>query len=538
MSRSMYDKLYRRYGKTLPESEISAQAAALIEDDQKLWPAASLAPDCRNKLDTTRVAIVGGGFAGMMAAWSLCQAYKGIEVVVFEARAEVGGRVWSNEDFTKGPRTIEFGAELVGANHPAWIEIARTLGVGLMTRTGEHHYKAMQLAMKVRIDGKDLSEKAAEQMTKEMEAIFLEISKDASEINDPTQPWNDPRLQKFDNMSVDDKLLRSRPDGLALNKTKLGYRGIQMQLENNMVIPLQKINYLALLCLVKAGRFGSDKDGKDKEYLGFWQQTEAFRCTDGCQTLLKKMIAKLTDPKEKYKFTLLTNTQVNKIETDSMGQQKPVQLRWTSTAAVRRVDAGFDYVILAAPPSVWGDIAITPQLPKEVGAIQMGPAVKFFTNLKNRFWIEEHAAPSGISSDLGMIWEGTDNQMQVGKSEIELSVFAGGRATVGRDEAYYKAKLGKLYPGYNAVITGKKPQLANWPIIKHIQTGYSCPRPGHMFTVAPVLQTPFNDRLYLAGEHTQTDFFGFMEGALGSGRRAARAVMSKICPGSFTDLVA
>jgi monoamine oxidase len=49
-----------------------------------------------------------------------------------------------------------------------------------------------------------------------------------------------------------------------------------------------------------------------------------------------------------------------------------------------------------------------------------------------------------------------------------------------------------------------------------------------------VLQKFFGERL-LVGEHTRTDFFGYMEGALRSGRRAATAVIFKVCPGSLPD---
>jgi len=35
--------------------------------------------------------------------------------------------------------------------------------------------------------------------------------------------------------------------------------------------------------------------------------------------------------------------------------------------------------------------------------------------------------------------------------------------------------------------------------------------------------------MFLAGEHTQSDFYGFMEGALRSGHRVAEAVMARVC---------
>lgn len=43
----------------------------------------------------------------------------------------------------------------------------------------------------------------------------------------------------------------------------------------------------------------------------------------------------------------------------------------------------------------------------------MAPAVKFFSDVKERFWIKKGAAPYGGSLMLGQVWEGTDNQTRV-----------------------------------------------------------------------------------------------------------------------------
>ena len=40
----------------------------------------------------------------------------------------------------------------------------------------------------------------------------------------------------------------------------------------------------------------------------------------------------------------------------------------------------------------------------------MAPAVKFFSDVTERFWIKQRAAPYGGSLTLGQVWEGTDNQ--------------------------------------------------------------------------------------------------------------------------------
>jgi monoamine oxidase len=535
MSRSLYDKLHKRFGPTLPASEITARANGLIDEARPLLSAAAAPLPCKARLAKTRVAIVGGGCAGAMAAWWLGQREKSIEIVLFEARNRLGGRVFSNRAFAEG-RVIEFGAELVGANHPVWLGLARDLGVGLMTRTGEGDFGVLDLRMKVRIDGKDIDDKTARKLTDDMTAVFKAIGKDADKITDAARPWKQPELKKFDGMSVADKLTRPTPDGLGLKKDQLLFRGLELLIVNDLLSPLANINYLGLLCLVKAGRFATDKEkDRDEDYLGYWQQTEVFRCVDGCQALVEKMVARLTDPKEKYKFNLFLSTPVTAIAVDAT-KPRPVTLTWAKSAAADRakLDPSFDYVIMTLPPSLWDDIEITAQHPKNtIGRPQMGPAVKFFSNLKDRFWIGEKAAPSGISSEIGMIWEGTDNQTLVGKQEIELSVYAGGFAKTGRTltESDFTRELRRLYPGYRASNRGKKTELVDWFADKWSKTGFSCPRPGHMFTMAPELRLPLNDgRLFLAGDYTQTDFFGFMEGALRSGQRVAEAVIATVCP--------
>ena len=62
-----------------------------------------------------------------------------------------------------------------------------------------------------------------------------------------------------------------------------------------------------------------------------------------------------------------------------------------------------------------------------------------------------------------------------------------------------------------------------WPEIEFTMTGYSCPRPGEVCTKAKALQEPFGP-IHFAGEHTCMAFFGYMEGALQSGLRAAQRI--------------
>lgn len=75
-----------------------------------------------------RVCIVGAGFSGLAAAEALSAA--GIEVHVLEARARVGGRVWSQE--LPNGAVIERGAEFILEDYDVMRGLARRLGVELV----------------------------------------------------------------------------------------------------------------------------------------------------------------------------------------------------------------------------------------------------------------------------------------------------------------------------------------------------------------------------------------------------------------------
>jgi monoamine oxidase len=74
-----------------------------------------------------RIAVIGAGLAGLAAAQELRAA--GAEVVVFEARDHVGGRVWSQT--LPGGWVIERGAEFVLPGHEVLEQTATALGLTL-----------------------------------------------------------------------------------------------------------------------------------------------------------------------------------------------------------------------------------------------------------------------------------------------------------------------------------------------------------------------------------------------------------------------
>ncbi|MFT4188976.1 MAG: protoporphyrinogen oxidase [Aeromicrobium sp.] len=72
-----------------------------------------------------RVAVVGGGIAGLTAAWELSQA--GHEPVVFEGSERIGGKLLTGE---VGGLTLDLGAESILARRPEAVGLIERIGLG------------------------------------------------------------------------------------------------------------------------------------------------------------------------------------------------------------------------------------------------------------------------------------------------------------------------------------------------------------------------------------------------------------------------
>lgn len=492
------------------------------------------------------VAVVGGGFAGVMAAWELSQ--HGVKVTVYEAHNEVGGRVRSNSTWSEG-RITEEGAELIGSFHTTWLGFARRYGLGVVSRMESDLYHRAGLDVKLTLD-QPLSMTEFETLSAAMEKRILRpLALLALSIRDPSRPWRQPNLLKiYDGMSVQDALPKFCPIAKRTkgNKDERLWKMIEFKLVNDEVAPLDEMNFLGLLCKVRGGqgqRFGA---GLKPILMGYWDELEIFRCADGCQELAKRMTTEISQKDGK----IWPNTMVKVIDIS----KDDVRLTWvpvrngtpdTGSGQVER----FDYVVFAIPPSVWNAVTIRENEKKvdptaEIGDIGMAPAVKFFSDVKERFWINKGAAPYGGSLKLGQVWEGTDNQTRVEvekclpkrrvKQGVVLSVFAGPLLPGPRvpTEQEFKDELKNLYSGqYDPTPNGnvRKTLLANWPEERFIKTGYVSPKINQLIDIGEKLDKPFHERLFFAGEHTQMDHFGYMEGALRSGARAADTLMLTAC---------
>lgn len=105
-------------------SAAAAGAAALLPVTD--WGAYAKKPERHKKPRPKTVAIVGGGVAGLTAAYRLHAA--GAFPVLFEASNRWGGRMFTMYDFYKG-MFVELGGEFVDSNHEDLQTLAKNVGV-------------------------------------------------------------------------------------------------------------------------------------------------------------------------------------------------------------------------------------------------------------------------------------------------------------------------------------------------------------------------------------------------------------------------
>jgi monoamine oxidase len=431
---------------------------------------------------------VGGGLAGLAAAWELRR--RGIPVRVLEARTRLGGRIHTLRGYFAGGQYADLGGEFVDVNHTTLLAYLKEMDVPVARVPKGREALFFNGQFK---DADDIGEygRGVEQDVERFEGQSEWL---ATLIPDPRRPWKGLDPARIDRISLAEWM-----DRLDL-------------------LPFVKKYYTAWL----SGCYATDL--RDLSLLMYARDMKvyahvpsegilAYRIAGGSDALATAFGARLGDSVE-------LEAEVEAVEHDAAG----VRVHYRRGGRARTVDGA--YAVLAVPTTILRTIdvrpALSPQKRESIKQMAYGGLAKVLLQYRRRFWRQRGFSGFAITDlPVHCTWDTTGNQ--AGRRGI-LTCFLGGKdaerlGAMRPPEriASALAQVEQMYPGSRRLF--EQGASIYWNDQRFTRGSYSHYSPGTMTAIGPVIALP-EGRVHFAGEHTDM-VQGYMEGAVASGRRAA-----------------
>ena len=455
---------------------------------------------------TPDIAIVGGGVAGLTVAYRLAKA--GRRATLYEASPRFGGRMFTKHDFNSEGMFCELGGELVDTNHVPLMKLAKEMGVGLqrlkpLTGGGEEIYAfggRLHTGRELLHHGKGL-----------FVPIAKKIAHDKAGLTDADGNWTD-KARTLDGTSVADYLAQfhGHVQPWVLELLDIAYWG-------EYGVPTTEQSSLNLIDLI-----GSDPKG---EFEMFGASDEVFRIEGGSSSLPDALFAALPEGIEKKPGHAL-----------SAIARDGERLMLSFAAHDTRIDVRHDTVVLALPFIKLREVAgienlgLAPVKLKCIRELGYGNNAKVMVGTTSRPWSDGRArlpAKSGSQFYAGEFQTAWDTSRgQKGERGILTNYLAGVQDPV-EALAGMKAGFHKISPAIAKSLDDSNVASFFWARYPFNKGSFSAPKLGQYTTILEAAGTPELDgRLQFAGEHTSSDFPGFMCGGVESGERVAAALLA------------
>ncbi len=452
-----------------------------------------------------RVVVVGGGLAGLTAAYQLKQA--GVIAPVYEANTRLGGRCWSSTGYFADGQVSEHGGELIDQGHTQVRQLAQALGLDL------DNLLAAEVSGTEQFNFFDGAPYTYTQATDDIKAIWQKIHADVSAASYPTlYNLSTARGRALDQMSIIDWINESVPGGVS---SRLGQLlDVAYTIEYGADSADQSsLNLLYLLGFVGQGQLRI-----------FGPSNEKYHVRGGNDQITQRLGSQLA-------AQITTGTSLTAIARQATGEYV---LTFSQGKAVKTITA--DRVVMAIPFSILRNLDLrksgfSARKLQAIKTLGMGTNAKLAVQFTTRVW-NALGRNGETYSDRGYqnTWETT--RAQPGRSGI-LTNFVGG--TVGtsygagttNDRAKaFLAQVEPVLPGASAAWNGRA--LRDWwPGDPFTKGSYSYWRVGQYTTIAGA-EREVDGGCHFAGEHTSIDFQGYLNGAVETGQRAAAEILALV----------
>ena len=444
------------------------------------------------------VVVVGAGFAGLTAARQIRAA--GASVLVMEARDRVGGRTL-NADIGEG-RIVEMGGQWIGPTQDRVAKLAAELGVDTFPTYHEGSH-LMQLE-----DGelRRYSEPfppLEEGPQRVFDAALAELGGLAETVV-LERPWDTPDAERLDGLTLESWLRDRVAVGSARDL-------LRHSAEAMATAPATELSLLDTLFHVGAA-------GGFDAMLNVAGGAQQDRFIGGSQLIPLKIAEELGE-------AVALGSPVRAIERRSRG------------ALVRSDEFGVeaDRVIVAVAPMLAGRIAYDPPLsPQRDGLTQRmphGSVIKVNVVYEAPFWREEGLSGEAFVPGAPVSYV-LDNSPPEGSPGVLVGLIEAERARhLGREspEARQQTVLDSLAGSFGPRAARPERYLElDWSTEEWTRGCYAAHMvPGTWTAFGPALREPC-DLIHWAGTETALHWAGYLDGAVGSGERAATEVLEAL----------
>jgi monoamine oxidase len=461
-----------------------------------------------------RVAIIGGGMAGLTCAYRLKQ--KGVFATVYEATKRTGGRMYSDTaTFAYAGQVCELGGELIDTGHKTMRRMAKEFSLTLEDRD------AAQVGLRDLVgffNGRNVPyAELVEAFTPVAEAIDTSLL-DLVNSNLGITYDNANGGAALDALSLNQWFDREGLSGLGRDLVTVAHT-IEWGLDPDAM------NAFDMLGLIST-------DTRKIELFG--ESDERFHIKGGNQSLPRALASKLDCSQIVHERVL-----------EQIRQRADGTYVLTFATPAGSCEVLAEHVVSALPFKTLRQVDLALDLPalKRIAINEMGYGqnTKCMTGLASRPWRTQGSNGESFS-DLAYqnSWDTAQAQPQKpGKNHGILTEYTGGSRAISAGTGSLSShvsgflnQIDRVYPGSKAAYTGSAVRMA-WNQMPYSQASYSSYLVGQYTRFAGSEGLPVGN-LRFAGEHTDLDNQGYMEGAAVSGERAAKEVLNAIRSGNLT----
>jgi monoamine oxidase len=449
------------------------------------------------------VVVVGGGIAGLTAAYRLHQ--QRVPVRVYEAQSRVGGRMFSLRGHFADSQVVELGGELIDTGHTRIRRLAAELGVALDDLSQEDPALATELFW---FGGARRSEA---EVVDAFRPVAARIEADVATIGgDGSVTYAEPNgAEPLDRMSIAQWLDGEGVSGWFRELLDVGYTT-----EYGLEIDRQSaLNFLLMI------------DPNPDPFKIFGESDERFHAHAGNDAIPAELARRLEGA----------------IETGMVLEAVSQRLDGSWRCAFRRgsasVDVDADHLLLAIPFTLLRDVRLDVELPavkrRAIAELGYGTNAKLMVGFAERVWRRAHRSNGSVMAELPFQTTWETSRHQAGAAGV-LTNFTGGdhgvelgKGSAAEQAAALVRDLERVFPGVAAARSGMAEARFHWPSHPWTRGSYASYLVGQWTAICGA-EGERVGRLHFAGEHCSLEAQGFMEGGCETGEAAAREILDDL----------